>query len=178
MPTVVRRTSHVLAKREGLTTLAQRFRFEGDRVDAGAIAGLLLSAPLTGTDSVFGNRPGDEVERTETTWRLKGFSPAPGFRFDVDLMRQEEHVFVVRFSQPDRSVAYLAGDLLWLITDEPDGTVLDEQINTERAMQTASQPLGGRRPSLRRWLFFRLGHKQVMSAATRNLASLLDQQAI
>jgi hypothetical protein len=178
MPTLVRLISHVLAKREGLTTLAQRFRFEGERLDAGAIAGLLLTAPLTGTDSVFGNRPGEEVERTETTRSLKGFSPAPGFRFDVDLMRQEGYVFVVRFSQPERNVAYLDGDLVWLITDELDGTVLDEQINTERAMQTASQPLGGRRKSLRRWLFFRLGHKQVMSAVTRNLASLLDQQAI
>jgi len=178
MPTVVRRSSHVLAKREGLTTLAQRFQFEGERVDAGAIAGLLLTAPLTGTDSVFGNRPGEEGERTETTRRLKGFSPAPGFRFDVDLIRQEGYVFIVRFSQPERSVPYLEGDLLWLITDDPDGTVLDEQINTKRAMQSVNEPLGGRRTSLRRWLFFRLGHKQVMSAATKNLARLLDQQAI
>jgi len=178
MPTVVSRISHVLGKREGLTTLVQRFRFDGGGVDAAAIATLLVTAPLTGAGSVFGSRPGEEAERTETIRRLKGFSPAPGFRFNVELMRQEGDAFVVRFSQPDRNVAYLEGDLLWVITDEPGGTVLEEQINTERAMESVSQSLGGHRFSLRRWLFFRLGHKQVMSGATKNLASLLDQQAI
>ena len=171
--TTVGRTSHRLGSHEGITTLEQRFRFAGDRASAAAISNILLTAPLTGDGSVFGNRPGDDGPRTGSTRSLRGFSPAPGFRFDVDLAQQDEGVFLVRFSQPDRKVPYLHGDLVWTVADEDGGAVLDEQINTERAMQVADVPLGGTRPSLRRILFFLVGHKQVMSRATGNLAALL-----
>jgi len=175
MTTVVRRTAHELGRSEGHTTLEQRFRFEGEGANAEAIGQLLLQAPLIGDASVFGGRPGEEGTRTEQSRSLRGFSPAPGFRFDVDLTRRGEGEFFVRFSQPERRAPYLQGDLLWLIADEDDGTVFDEQINTDRALKIVSEPLGGLQPSLRRWLFFRLGHKQVMDGATRNIATLLSR---
>jgi len=66
---------------------------------------------------------------------------------------------------------------VWSISDDGDGALLDEQINTDRAFQVAGKPLSGPRPSLRRWLFFRVGHKSVMSRAAKNVADLLDQPA-
>ena len=68
---------------------------------------------------------------------------------------------------------YLQGSFVWAVSDAGDGAVFDEQINTERALQVAAEPLTGPRPSLRRWLFFRAGHKQVMAKATANLATLV-----
>ncbi len=161
----MRRGSH-----EGRTTLEQQFRFEG--ASAGALVDVLLSAPLVGAGSVFGTRPGREEARNGEGRRLRGFSPAPGFRFDVDLTRWDGG-FMVRFSQPARRVPYLQGGLLWALRDVEGGVVLDEQINTEAALVAGAQPLGGPRPSLRRWLFFRAGHPQVMKRATRNLAALV-----
>ncbi len=175
--TVVRRAAYVRSRRQGRDTLEQRFRFEGDGADADAIAEVLLTAPLIGEGSVFGGRPGEEGRRTDRSRSLHGFSPAPGFRFDVDLARRKG-VFHVRFSQPDRTVPYLQGDLLWTISDGADGAVLDEQINTERALEAVAEPLGGPGRSLRRWLFFRLGHKQVMSGAAGNIALLLDRRSV
>ncbi len=175
MTTVVR-TNHVLGNREGLTTLEQRFSFGGG-ANAAAIARVLLTAPLTGAGSVFGDRPGEAGPRTASSSTLRGFSPAPGFRFDLDLTQHDDGVLLVQFSQPDRSVPYLQGDLVWTISDEATGAVIDEQINTERAFRVATEPLSGPRPSLRRWLFFRVGHKQVMTRATNNIAALLDSQA-
>lgn len=102
MTTAVR-TNHALGSRQGLTTLEQRFRFAGDGARAIAIARLLLTARLTGADSVFGARPGDEGARTESSWTLRRFSPAPGHRFDVHLTQQDDSTFLVRFSQPDRA---------------------------------------------------------------------------
>lgn len=171
--TSVERTHHALGSREGYTTLEQRFRFAGDGATAAAVSGILLAAPLTGTNSVFGDRPGEEGDRSESTRALRGFSPVPGFRFDVDLTQRNEGAFLVRFSQPDRTTPYLQGELVWTITDQDGDAVLDEQINTEAAMRVAGDPLSGPRPSLRRWLFFRAGHKQVMSKATTNIAALL-----
>lgn len=173
----VERTQHVLGKRNGFTTLEQRFRFVGDGVSAATIGRVLLTAPLVGDDSVFGARPGEEGPHTDSSRTLRGFSPAPGFRFDVDLGLKDEGLFRVRFSQPDRKVRYLQGDLMWTVADESDGAVLNEQINSEQAFLVADEPLNGPRPSLRRWLFFRVGHKQVMDRATNNIAGLLDQQA-
>lgn len=173
----VERTHHALGTRDGLTTLEQRFRFTGDGASAAAIARVLLSAPLTGADSIFGDRPGKEELRTDTSRSLRGFSPAPGFRFDVDLAQVADGVFRVRFSQPDRAAPYLQGDVVWRVTDEGDGAVLVEDINTERALQVGDEPLSGARPSLRRWLFFRAGHRQVMDRATGNIAALLGRQA-
>jgi hypothetical protein len=167
----VSRVAHELIRHQGRDALAQRFLFAGAR--AAAVADVLLAALLAGDSSVFGNRPGVEIERSDTSRRMRGFSPAPGFRFDVELTHRGEDGFAVRFSQPDRRVPYLRGDLLWTITDEADGAVLDEQINTERALQSLDAPLGGDRPSLRRWLFFRVGHRQVMLGATKNIAAIL-----
>lgn len=173
----VTRTDHRVGNRQGLTTLEQRFRFRGDGANVAAVAGVLLTAPLTGDDSVFGDRPGEEGPRTDSSRTLQGFSPAPGFGFDVALTQQDKGVFLVRFSQPDRKAPYLQGELAWTITDEGDGAMFDEQINTERAFQVASEPLSGPRPSLRRWLFFRAGHKRVMSGATKSIAGLINRQA-
>ena len=118
--------------------------------------------------------PGDEEPAPPGTRRLRGFSPAPGFRFDVDLIERDGR-FIVRFSQGGRPVPYLQGDFVWTITDEGDGAVLDEQINTEAALEVGDEPLSGQKVSLRRWLFFRMGHKQVMQGAATNLAVLLDR---
>ncbi len=153
----------------GRPTLAQRFMFDG--AGAAVLAGVLLSAPLTGDGSIFGARPGTEEAR-EGGRRLRGFSPAPGFRFDVELTPREDGLFVVRFTQPGRSTPYLRGELTWTFRDVPGGAVLDEQINTEHALAVVAEPLGGPRPSLRRRLFFKVGHRRVMQAATQNLATL------
>ncbi|MDH3425621.1 MAG: hypothetical protein OEM22_03015 [Acidimicrobiia bacterium] len=177
MATVVGRAAYVHSYRRGRGALEQRFQFGGDHATADAIADVLLTAPLIGEDSVFGRRPGTEGSRSDRSRSLRGFSPAPGFRFDVDLTQRDGR-FVVRFSQPDRNVPYLQGELLWIIADQAEGAVLDEQINTERALQAVSEPLGGPRRSLRRWLFFLIGHKQVMVGATRNIAALLDHRGV
>jgi hypothetical protein len=170
----VERTRHVLGAHGRLTTLEQQYRFEGHGATAAAIAGVLLASPLIGSESVFGKRPGAAGPRSDSSRTLRGFSPAPGFHFDVDLAQHDEGVFRVRFSQPDRDVPYLQGELSWTVVDDRDGAVLDEQINTKQAFEVASEPLTGPRPSLRRWLFFRAGHKLVMSRATRNIARILE----
>ena len=177
METEVRRIAYVHGSWQGRDTLEQRFRFEGSSVDAAAVAQVLLDTPLIGEDSVFGSRPGAEGARRERSRSVTGFSPTPGFRFDVEITERAGS-FLVRFTQPDRTVPYLQGDLLWSISDESDGALLDEQINTEQALQVVTEPLDGDRRSLRRWLFFRIGHKQVMDKATRNIASLLDRRSI
>lgn len=173
----VQRTSRELGTRRGLPTLEQRFRFAGPGVTAAAIVGVLRTARLIGDASVFGDRPGVEGPSGDARRTLQRFSPAPGFRFDVELTRQDDGVVLIRFSQPDRPVPYLQGDLVWTVADDAGGAVLDEQINTERALQVAREPLSGPRPSLRRWLFFRVGHTQVMNRATSNIAMLLERQA-
>ncbi len=169
----VTRTLHELGKYEGLATLRQRFHFEGNLVTAARIRDILLTAPLIGKDSVFGDRPGQEGP-APTSRMLIGFSPAPGFRFDVNLEERNGGLFVVRFSQPDLRIQYLQGDFVWTLTDERDGADLAEEINTEAALSIVRQPLKGDKPSLRRWLFFRVGHRQVMSAATANIAGILN----
>lgn len=174
---MVERTRRALGSRQGLTTLEQRFRFTGPGATAAAITGVLSTAPLTGDGSIFGDRPGVERPTADARRTLRAFSPAPGFRFDVELARRGDGVFVVRFSQPDRTVPYLQGDLVWTVADHDVGAVLDEQINTQRALEVASEPLHGPRPSLRRWLFFRAGHPQVMRRATNNITTLLHRHA-
>lgn len=168
----VRRTAAVHGVRDGVPTLEQRFLFEGDGATALAVTSVLLTAPLVGDNSIFGTRPGVEGERTEQARKLRGFSPVAGFRFDVEMTNRDGE-FLLRFSQPERRVPFLQGEALWILRDENDGAVLDEQINTTRAIETVGEPLGGPRPSARRWLFFRMGHKQVMDGATKNIASLL-----
>lgn len=175
----VTRTHHELGKRRGATTLRQVFRFEGKRLTPARIGDILMTAPLTGVESIFGERPGREAERPSATARvLNGFSPVAGFKFDVRLERQAEGVFLVHFSQPGRRVPYLHGDIAWTIAEQHNGAQFEEEINTEHAMEVASEPLGGARPSIRRWLFFRAGHKQVMNGATNNIARLLDDEPV
>ncbi len=164
-----RRVSVVRGRHAGRPTLEQRFVLAG--ADAEAVVDALLSAPLVGERSVFGDRPGQETGGGAGR-RLGGFSPAPGFRFDVELTPAGDRRFVVRFAQPGRRVPYLQGGFTWTVRDGPHGAELDEQINTPDALAVAGEPLGGPRRSLRRWLFFRVGHAQVMKAATANLAAL------
>ncbi|MDJ0925562.1 MAG: hypothetical protein QNJ77_13470 [Acidimicrobiia bacterium] len=176
MAITVSRREHSLARHAGQTTLEQRFRFEGPGADAAAIGSVLLNAPLVGGDSIFGDRPGEEAPSTEGQRSLYGFSPAPGFRFDVDIKERSPGVFLVRFAQPGRRVPYLAGDLLWTVADESGAVVFREQINTAETIDAGLQPLAGGKPSLRRWLFFRLGHRQVMIGAMANIARLATER--
>lgn len=180
MDTGVRRTRHDRGRSGDEASLAQTFEFPDD-IASSAICDVLGSAPLVGADSIFGERPGEEHEddtahdaRARSSRRLSGFSPAPGFTFDVALADREPGVFLVSFSQPDRATPYLAGDAVWIVTDGQAGAGarLDEEINTERAASFGADPLTGPRPSLRRWLFFRIGHAQVMRDATTRIASL------
>ena len=110
----VHRTHHEIASHGGLTTLVQHFRFEG--ASASEVAGVLATAPLVGPDSVFGDRPGSDGGPGSAR-RLTGFSPVPGFRFDVHMVELEPGVLRVRFSQPERAAPYLDGDLLWSVVD-------------------------------------------------------------
>lgn len=169
----VERAERNRGRRNGLVTLEQRFRFEGPGVSATAIGDLLLQAPLTGDGSIFGERPGAEGPRSTASRSLRAFSPAPGFRFDVHLERRDAGLFSVRFAQPDRKVPYLQGVFMWGIEDGNGGAVFHEQINTVRALEVGGEPVSGPKPSLRRWLFFRMGHERVMAAATTNIAALL-----
>jgi hypothetical protein len=168
----VQRTSIEHGSWHGRPTLAQRFEFRGAGVSADKVAHLLVSAPMAGEGSVFGARRGREAT-SDGSRVLRDFSPAPGFHFDVELERVD-HTIIVEFSQPGRSRPYLHGHLAWILEDLPDGAVLDEQINTERALELVDEPLSGTQPSLRRWLFFRAGHARVMRHVTANLAQLLD----
>ena len=170
MSVSVKRLGAEHSYRNGRGTLSQQFRFEG--VSAASLMSGLFRAPLLGAASIFGTRPGREGERTETSWRLHDFSPVAGFIFDVELNQKGEQS-VVRFSQPGRSVPYLQGEALWTITDSGPWAQLDEQINTPAALEVVSEPLGGPRRSLRRRLFFMIGHRQVMSGAMENLATWL-----
>ena len=165
-------TRHERGRHDGRTSLIQEFQFTG--VTADAIADVLMSAPLLGPGSIFGERPGEEVAAKDNARGMRGFSPVAGFRFDVDMTRRDRHLFVVRFSQPGRRNAYLNGDAVWSLIDADDGSLFDEQINTPAASRVGATPLSGSRPSLRRWLFFRVGHRQVMTGSTRNIASLVD----
>ena len=163
-------TLYRLSRDGTLTTLEQRFLFTGAKT--AAIRNVLATAPLVGARSIFGDRPGTEGTDPEGVRTLAGFSPAPGFRFDVTMSRLKAGLFVVRFSQPDRRVPYLAGEFVWAIQKVNGGTMFNEEINTEAAMNTVSEPLAGSGRSVRRWLFFRAGHKRVMDGATRNIAVL------
>lgn len=172
MAPAARRTRHELGRHRGETTLVQTFLFD-DGVTAASIGEVLRSAPLVGPDSIFGERPGsEEAARDEVGRRLRGFSPVPGFRFDVELAEPVEGVFVASFAQPDLRSPYLEGDAVWIVSDGADGAVFEEEINTERALTIGSSPLTGPKRSLRRWLFFRVGHSRVMADATRRIAIL------
>lgn len=96
-----------------------------------------------------------------------------GFRFDVTVEHgRSEREILITFSQPEEP-RYLVGQALWVLRDDPSGAVLEEEINTARALEAGASPLSGPRPSLRRWMFFRVGHKAVMEEIVRNIASLI-----
>ena len=167
----VTRTGHSLGRYDGRPTLEQSFEFESATV--AGISDILLHAPLVGKDSIFGLRPGHEEPNGGGRRNLRAFSPAPGYRFDVELAEQSPGVFVVSFAQPDCRSPHLEGDLLWTVSGAGDALSLKEEINTESALRGGLQPPGGARLSLRRWAFFRLGHRQVMLGAAKNIAKLV-----
>lgn len=158
--------------------LTQSFRFPGASKDR--LAEILATAPLVGENSIFGNR---KVTSTSTDADVRcaiGFEPAPIplLRFDVKLRQQVADTnrtsVVLDFDQPGRSRPYLAGQFLWLLTDEPDTTaVLREEINTPTALGIVDRPLHGSPMSVRRWLFFAGGHQRLMKDVAANLRLLL-----
>jgi hypothetical protein len=159
---------------DGLRTLEQSFAFPG--LPSAALADALWSRPLVGEDSVFGPRTGCAAEDDDGLRRLRRYSPAPGFVFDVAMRRAEGGRFILRLSQPDRQTPYLQGEIVWRLSDPHSNgeaeAVFDEQINTPAALERVSSPLTGPRPSLRRWLFFKVGHHAAMKSMAHNLARL------
>lgn len=109
-------------------------------------------------------------DRSVQTARGQGIRVAPAFVFGS--AADGAGVFGCR--EPE--VVLSRGDLLWTISTHGETSALHEQINTEQALETVAEPLGGARRSVRRWLFFRIGHRQVMLRATRNIAALLDDR--
>lgn len=160
----------VVGHRAGVHTLEQRWLFEG--IDAATLGDILWTKPLLGEGSIFGERTGASAEERDDTRQVRSFSPVPGFRFDVIMRRADPKTLVVRFAQPDRATPYLAGEFVWFLSDVEGGALFEEQINTEAAMKLAAEPLSGARTSLRRWLFFRVGHARVMDETLRNIAAL------
>lgn len=162
-------------RRGGLIVYTQKFRFPG--TSAIVVADTLRTGALIGAESIFGERPGARVEDAPATAHspagrvIRDFSPAPGFRFDVTLRAVEPLLFTATFGQPERRVPYLSGSLLWLFEDADDGAILREDINTERAL-AHGPALTGARASLRRWLFFKVGHAKLMDLAVANLGRL------
>jgi len=167
---VQRAASPQTAQRDGLYTLSQSFRFSG--LSSHDVATTILTKALVGEGSLFGNRPGTEVAAPEGERHLRNFSPAPGFRFDVHLRQAEAALLVVRFSQPSLDTPFLSGEFLWTFENERQGSLFSEEINTQPALDHVHHPLSGRRPSMRRWLFFRVGHPQVMNRLALNIARL------
>ena len=159
----------------GLVVYQQQFRFPGRTADE--LASALTTAPLIGASSVFGERSGATVvdlpgtDEAPLTRTVHNFPPAPGFRFDVTICPVEDRLFTVTFAQPDRTSPYLSGVLLWLLEDSDGGALLTEDINTERSLEFGP-PVTGTGFSVRRWLFFTVGHKKVMDLAMDNLARL------
>jgi hypothetical protein len=168
--TLERVSAPTLGTRGRWRTLEQSFRFVG--IGCEPLLELMWRVPLIGARSVFGERPGATALDEGGTRKVRGLSPAPTFRFDLSLQRIEPRAILVGLAQPDRSVAYLAGQLGWFLSDVEGGAMLEEQIDTACALEVAKQPLGGPQASLRRWLFFRAGHARVMDLAMGNIASL------
>lgn len=158
--------------------LTQTFRFPG--VSAERLANLLATAPIVGEGSIFGERKVASTDTVDGVRRASGFEPAPIplLRFDVELRQErlesETRVWI-EFSQPDRKRPYIAGQFIWLLSDDIDGAaVLREEINTREALSVVSRPLDGPRPSFRRWLFFAGGHQRLMKDVEGNLRALLS----
>ena len=170
MATVRRIGSPKLGERKGLTTLEQRFVFEGATTEK--LVQVLWAHPLVGAGSIFGEQA-REGQDTPKGRIARGFRPAAGFEFDVRLKREGEGLFIVNFSQPSRATPFLDGDALWMIYESPtgEGAVLVEHINDKTALEKRAAPLTGSKPSLRRWLFFKFGHASAMDTITARIAA-------
>lgn len=176
MPVTVKREGKSIhGKKDGKPSLVQKFTFSS--TTGAAVAFTLLNKPFTGKESLFGPTPGSETPTEAKNERhMKDFSPVPGFVFDVHFEQKTPSVFIVTFSQPKRKKAFLKGQAVWTITEGENGTVLlDEQVNTDVSVEHGAEPLVGEGGwSLRRSLFFKVGHKQVMTNLTTNIAKLLN----
>ena len=161
-----------LGRDRGLVTLQQCYRFAA--IPAARLAETLWTAPLIGAGSLFGAQPNAHVEDGPNERVVHDFAPAPGFRFDVAMRRPEPLVFIVALTQPRRPAPYLDGELLWQMADDPAGALFAEHINTAQAQAAGARALAGAARSLRRWLFFRVGHPQVMRQLMDRMATLLD----
>ena len=166
-----------MADKSDLRTLSQTFRFS--ETSMGDLARVLAKAPLTGAGSIFGNRKTKSTSTQAEVRKMIGFQPVPVplLQFDVEMRqnRTEERVEVlIEFSQPELTRPYLAGQFVWLLTNTDEGAVLQEEINTPRALSIVEQPLHGHRLSLRRLLFFAGGHQRLMKDVVANLRNLLS----
>ncbi|MDH3682133.1 MAG: hypothetical protein OEV40_19540 [Acidimicrobiia bacterium] len=158
--------------------LAQTFRFPG--ATEKQLAHVLATAPLVGAASIFGKRTVAATTTEADVRKAIGFEPAPMplLRFDVEMRQQVADsgtLVIVEISQPGRRRPYLAGQFVWQLTDDADAAVLQEEINTPTALAIVSRPLDGSGPSLRRWLFFVVGHERVMRDVAANLRALLAE---
>ena len=121
---------------DDLRTLSEQFLFPGASSDR--LAKLLWEAPLIGDDSIFGEHPEARAEDATDVRHVSSFSPAPGFRFDVEMRRHDAGTFLMGFRQPTRIRPYLSGDFVWFVTQSQEGALFDEQINTARALEVAA----------------------------------------
>ena len=157
--------------------LVQTFRFAAATGEE--IARVLAESPLLGEGGIFGRRSGLATGSGHTR-EIVGFEPLPFplIRFDVAMKqrRLDDGVQVlVEFSQPRRGRPYLEGQFVWLLRDEGDEAVLQEEINTPAALAIVDRPLHGQGRSLRRRLFFAGGHERLMGEVAANLQRLLDE---
>ena len=160
-----------------MRSLRQTFRFRGATADD--LARVLADAPWVGDRSIFGHRAVRSAGASGETREIIGFEPLPVplIRFDVKMSQQraESHVQVlIEFSQPQRKRPYLAGQFVWLLSDEDGDALLQEEINTPVALGIVDRPLHGRGWSLRRYLFFAGGHERLMKDVEANVRALLD----
>lgn len=160
--------------------LAQTFRFPG--TTARRLAHVLATAPLVGVGSILGPRAAQSTSSKGNMRRAVGFEPAPIplLRFDVEMHQQETSsgtMVLLEFTQPQRRRPYLAGQFVWLLDDEPNAAILQEEINTHVALEIVNRPLHGSTMSLRRWLFFKGGHQRLMADVAGNIAALLAAEA-
>lgn len=170
MPKVTRTGPPKVGERSGLMTLTQRFAFLG--VSHLKLAKVLWTRQLVGDGSILGDMA-DEGQDTPKGRLARGFSPGGGIKCDLRIKKvNEDGLFMLNFSQPDRETPYLSGDVLWTIYESPtgEGAHLVEHINDRAALEKRALPLTGPKPSLRRWYFFKFGHAAAMDKIMKRLA--------
>lgn len=172
MATVRRIGAPKVGERKGLTTLEQRFSFEG--VSTERLSATIWSRPLVGNGSILGTKA-REAQETPRGRLARDFRPASTFCFDLRIRKEAEGLFIVNFSQPNREVPFLDGDAVWTVYDNPtgEGALLVEHINDVAAVEKRAAPLTGPKPSFRRWLFFKLGHASAMDEITKRIAAMV-----